>query len=199
MSPDPSHEEIRAAIRDRYRQVARSAEGVFGYATGAEGARALGYDAAVIAGVPPQVLRSFCGVGNPVALGAIGEGETVLDIGCGAGFDLHLASKQVGPSGRVFGIDLTHEMVEAATDNSARSGLTNVDVRAGSSEALPFAADSVDVVLSNGVFNLSPDKRLTFEQVFRVTRPGGRLQFADIVLDDELPADIVGSLEAWSH
>jgi len=199
METKPDQQEIQKAIRDKYKKIAYSAEGMFNYATGVEGARALGYDSKVIAEAPSRLLRSFCGVGNPFALGDIIEGETVLDVGCGAGFDLYVASKKVGATGRVLGVDLTPEMVSVATDNIARSGLTNVEVRQGSSDTLPFERESIDVVISNGVFNLSPQKALSFGEVFRVTRPGGRLQFADIVQDDDLPGDVVGSLEAWSN
>ncbi len=199
MEANPDQREIQSAIRDKYRKVAHSAEGMFKYATGTQGTRALGYDSKVIADAPSRLLRSFCGVGNPFALGAIRRGKTVLDVGCGAGFDLYVASRKVGDAGRVLGVDLTPDMVSVATDNIARSGLMNVEVRQGSSEALPYERESIDVVISNGVFNLSPRKRLSFEEVFRVTKPGGRLQFADIVLNDDLPGDVVGSLEAWSN
>lgn len=199
MGANPDQQEIQRAILDKYKKIAHSAEGMFNYATGTEGARALGYDSKAIAEAPSQLLRSFCGVGNPFSIGEIREGETVLDVGCGAGFDLYVASKKVGTAGRVLGVDLTPEMVSVATDNIARSGVTNVEIQQGSSENLPFEQESIDVVISNGVFNLSPQKRLSFEEVFRVTRPGGRLQFADIVQDDDLPGDIVGSLEAWSN
>ena len=199
MAADVDHEQIREAVRAKYRKVARSAEGLFKYATGAEGARALGYDAELIADAPPALMKSFCGVGNPFCLGAIRAGEVVLDVGCGAGFDVYVASRAVGEAGEALGVDLTPEMVSVAKENMERVGLTNAEVRCGSSEDLPFECASIDVVISNGVFNLSPNKRRSFEEVVRVLKPGGRLQFADIVLDEDLPTEVVGSLEAWSN
>ena len=199
MTQEPDHEQIQAAVREKYRKVARSAEGLFKYATGREGALALGYDARVVADAPCQLIESFCGVGNPFSLGDIQVGETVLDVGCGAGFDVYMASRIVGEAGQALGVDLTPEMVTVAKDNIGRLQLANAAVRPGGSEALPFDSNSIDVVLSNGTFNLSPNKRRTFEEVFRVLKQGGRLQFADIVLKDELPSDLVGSLEAWSQ
>jgi len=198
MVSTPDQWEIQRAIRDKYKTVAHSAEGLFKYATGSEGARVLAYDAEIIASAPPELLRSFCGVGNPFALGVIAEGKIVLDVGCGAGFDLFVASRLVGPTGKVFGIDLTLEMVAVATENVALSGTKNIEVRQGMSEALPYEDNSFDAVISNGVFNLSPRKDQSFEEIFRVLKPGGRLQFTDIILDDDLPQETVGNLEAWS-
>jgi SAM-dependent methyltransferase len=198
MVGNPDQSAILRAIRDKYKRVARSAAGLFKYPTGPEGARALGYDDETVATALPEFLRSFCGTGNPFALGEIAEGEAVLDVGCGAGFDLLVASRLVGPTGNVFGIDITPEMVALATENIARSGIKNVEVRQGTSEALPFEESSFEVVISNGVLNLSPRKERTFEEIFRVLKPGGWLQFSDIVLDNDLPEEIVGSLEAWS-
>ncbi|MEZ4651008.1 MAG: methyltransferase domain-containing protein [Candidatus Eisenbacteria bacterium] len=191
--------QIQEAVREKYRKVARTAEGVFGYATGQEGARALGYDAQAIADAPPELMASFCGVGNPLSLGPVRSGETILDVGCGAGFDVYVASRILGEDGLALGLDLTPEMVSVAQQNLARAGVRGAEVRHGTSEALPYESATVDVAVSNGVFNLSPNKHRTFEEVFRVLRPGGRLQFADIVLDEDLPGDVVGSLEAWSN
>ena len=199
METSAEREQIQNVIRDKYRKAANSTEGLFKYSTGPKGAQTLGYDSGVIASAPSRLLRSFCGVGNPFALGAIGEGEILLDVGCGAGFDLYVASKLVGKTGRALGVDLTPEMVSVATDNIARSGLKNAEVRHGASEALPFEQESLDVVISNGVFNLSTQKRQSFDEVFRVLKPEGRLQFADIILDDDLPSDVVGGLEAWAN
>jgi len=172
---------------------------LFQYATGAAGARALGYDDEVLATAPSTLLKSFCGVGNPLALSEIAEGEIVLDIGCGSGLDLYVAGRQVGPHGRVHGIDSTPEMVALATENIARCRSENVEVRCAESESLPYDEGHFDVVMSNGVLNLSPEKERSFGEIFRVLKPGGRLQIADIVLDEALPEEIVGSLEAWSN
>lgn len=197
-SKTPSVEEIREAVRGKYREVSRSAEGKFSYLTGRAGALALGYDRAVLDEMPDDVLRSFCGVGNPFSLGPVDPGESVLDVGCGAGFDLIVASRLVGPSGRVRGIDITAEMVERARENLKAAGALNAEVLQAASEDIPYPDGAFDLATSNGVLNLSPLKGKAFAEIFRVLRPGGRLQFADIVLKTELPGDVVNSLEAWS-
>jgi ubiquinone/menaquinone biosynthesis C-methylase UbiE len=144
------------------------------------------------------MMVSFCGVGNPFSLGEISQGATVLDIGCGAGFDLFCAARAVGPTGKVIGIDLTPEMVDRATVNLTRAGIANVEIHNASVEQIPLPNETVDLVISNGVLNLSPDKERTFSEIARVLKPGGVLQFADIVLSQELPAD-QKSANAWSN
>jgi len=195
--PDP--QEIRAAIRRKYSEIAISSEGKFGYPTGRAGAEALGYNPLFIHGALPSLLNSFCGVGNPFSLGEIKPGNTVLDIGSGAGFDLYVAKRLTGESGRVCGIDLTREMVELARQNLAGSGLSDIEVSLVSSEKIPYDDNTFDTVISNGVINLSPCKQELFQEIFRVLRNGGKLQFADVVLEKELPGTLVGSLEAWSQ
>ena len=192
-------QQIQEAVREKYARVAESAEGLFQYATGREGARALGYEEQTIAKAPPELMTSFCGVGNPLSLGHLRKGEVVLDVGCGAGFDLYVASRILGEHGLALGVDLTPEMVSVAKQNLERAGVRNAEVRQATCEALPHESATVDVVISNGVFNLFPNKPRSFAEVFRVLKPGGRLQFADIVLDEDLPREIVGSLEAWSN
>jgi ubiquinone/menaquinone biosynthesis C-methylase UbiE len=145
------------------------------------------------------MLKSFCGVGNPFSLGEIQPGSSVLDIGSGAGFDLYVASRLVGESGRVCGIDLTKEMVDLARQNIAASGMNNIEVTHVSSEEIPYSDNTFDTVISNGVINLSPCKQELFQEIFRVLKNGGTLQFADVVLEKELPGTLVGSLEAWSQ
>lgn len=192
-------EQIRTAIRKKYAEVSVSAEGKFQYLTGKEGAAALGYDPEILADMPPDLLNAFCGVGNPFPLGEIRPGSKVLDIGCGAGFDLIVASRLTGPHGRVYGIDLTREMLGRAAENLEKTGTANVSLSQVDTEAIPFNDSMFDVVLSNGVINLSPFKQELFKEIHRVLQPGGRLQFADIVLEQELPAALAGSLEAWSQ
>jgi len=196
--PEPDVEEIENAVRRMYAEVARSAEGRFRYATGREGALAFGYDPELLAGLPDDVLAAFCGVGNPFTLGAIAAGETILDVGCGAGNDLIVASRLVGATGAVHGIDLTPEMVEKARANLARVGVANAGVQRARSDAIPYPDATFDVVSSNGVFNLSPRKEETFREIYRVLKPGGRLQFADIVLKQALSTDVAGNLDAWA-
>jgi SAM-dependent methyltransferase len=196
--PEPDVRAIEEAVRRMYAEVARSAEGRFRYATGREGAMALGYDPEVLAGLPDDVLAAFCGVGNPFTLGVIAAGETVLDVGCGAGNDLIVASRLVGTKGAVHGIDLTPEMVQKACSNLARVGITNASVQQARSDAIPYPDETFDVVSSNGVFNLSPRKEETFREIHRVLKRGGRLQFADIVLKEALSPDVAGNLDAWA-
>lgn len=191
--------QIREAVRKKYAEVSRSAEGKFQYPTGKAGVVALGYDPSFLGDLPDELVESFCGVGNPFSLGAIEPGETVLDVGCGAGLDLIVASRLVGPTGQVCGIDLTPEMVGRAQTILKKAGVSNAQVYCSGSEAIPHADSTFDVVISNGVLNLSPEKERSFTEIYRVLKPHGRLQFADIVLKENLPAKVAYSLEAWSE
>ena len=172
---------------------------MFEYPTGKAGAEALGYDAVAIKEAPPALLESFCGVGNPFAISVIKPGSNILDIGSGAGFDLYIAKRIVGDAGMVCGIDLTPEMVAVAQRNLSESGMDDIDVANVSSEKIPYNDKTFDFVISNGVINLSPCKQELFQEIFRVLKDGGRLRFADVVLEKELPATLVGSAEAWSQ
>jgi arsenite methyltransferase len=191
--------QIRAAIRQKYASVSSSAEGYFKYPVGKAGAALLGYDEDLLAGIPSELLNSFCGVGNPFGIEGIENGCSVLDIGCGAGFDLYVASCLVGAQGKVFGVDLTEEMIDRARANLSTMQVTNAEIHLVSSEQLPFADDFFDVVISSGVINLSPDKQRLFTEIYRVLKPGGRLQFADIILEKELPPHLAASVESWSQ
>jgi len=191
-------EGIRRAVREKYRKAAESVSEYFDYPTGREGAEKLGYDPDLIASAPAALLETFCGVGCPFSLAGISPGDRVLDIGCGGGFDLFCAARMIANEGKVFGIDLSEEMIEKARKNLALAGVSNVHTQVGHSERLPFEDDEFDVVISNGVLNLSPEKQRTYSEMWRVLRPGGRLQFADMVLTDDLPAEEV-SAEAWSQ
>lgn len=144
-------------------------------------------------------MSSFCGVGNPFTISRIEKGSFVLDVGCGAGFDLFVASKLVGENGKVCGVDLTEEMVARARKNLAAMQVENADIHLISSEQLPFSDDSLDVVISNGVINLSPNKPQFFAEILRVLKPRGRLQFADIILEKALPPHLASSVESWSQ
>jgi len=189
---------IQEAVRRKYAEAAHSAEGKFKYLTGRASAIALGYDPSVVWDMPDELLESFCGVGNPFSLGPINPGEVILDVGCGAGFDLIVASRFVGKTGRVCGIDLTPEMVERARMNLRRAGVPNGAVHLAGSEAIPYDDSTFDVVISNGVLNLSPLKERSLQEIYRVLKPNGRLQFADIILKLDLPTEMFNSLEAWS-
>jgi SAM-dependent methyltransferase len=194
----PSPEEIQEAVRRKYAEASRSLEGKFSYPTGKDGARALCYDPAMVEAAPDALMDSFCGVGNPFSLGPIEKGERVLDVGSGGGFDLFVASSLVGPEGRACGVDLTPEMVERAAENMRQTGVENVEVRRASSEKIPYGDEVFDVTISNGVLNLSPSKEQSFREIHRVLKAEGRLQFADIVLKEELPQKVASSLDAWS-
>ncbi len=191
--------DIRTAIRKKYSEVAASAAGKFQYPVGRDGAYGLAYDPVLIEAAGPEFLDSFCGVGNPFSLAAIQPGDRVLDFGCGAGFDLFVAAKLAGSSGRVCGIDLTEQMTRRAEENLFRLGIKNFEVKKVDSETVPYENNTFDVVISNGVINLSPDKAAAFKEIIRVLKPAGRFQFADVVLEKELPENIAGSLEAWSQ
>lgn len=181
---------IRGGIAEKYRKVAVSPEGLFRYPTGEASARGLGYPPDLLAAVPAAIRERFVGVGNPFGLGPIRPGQAVLDLGCGAGFDAFIAAQLVGPGGRVAGIDLSPEMLAVARARQAEAGFPQVEFRQAAVEALPFPDASFDVALSNGVLNLIPDKPAALREIFRVLRPGGRLQACDIgLVPDRLPPD----------
>ncbi len=189
---------IREGIAEKYERVAASPEGKFNYPTGRSGLEGLKYDPRWIKSLPEDVLASYCGVGNPFRLEPIGKGETVLDIGCGAGVDTLIAAILVGPEGRVTGIDLIPEMLNRARTNLKRTPLKNATFRKGSAEQLPFADKTFDVVISNGAFNLIPDKARALTEVFRVLKPSGRFLLADEILTGEMPADTESMVENWA-
>ncbi len=190
---------IRDAVRQRYRSVAQGAAGLFRYPTGRQGALLLGYDSELVNSLPEQVLCSFCGVGNPFSVGPVTPGATLLDIGCGSGFDVIVAARLAGPQGRVRGVDISPEMLTQARRNIAATGTTTAEVVCLDDEFLPYEDGLFDLVIANGVFNLSPAKRSLFHEVYRVLRPGGRLQFADIVLRQGARSSPFADAKSWAH
>ena len=189
---------LRSAIKDEYTEVAvRPLQG-FHFLTGRVLADRLGYPGVRVAALPDAVVESFAGVGNPFSLGALNAGETVLDLGSGSGFDAFQAATMVGPTGTVIGVDMTPAMNEKAQGNAQLLGLPNVEFRTGYLEALPLDDESVDVVISNGVVNLCPDKATVLGEAFRVLKPGGRMQISDIVVARSVPDDAKTDIALWT-
>jgi len=189
---------LRASVIDRFRKVAIAPDQERKFPVGPESAKKLGYDLCEVDALPSAVTESFCGVGNPFSMGEPQPGQTILDLGCGAGFDTLLAAKKVGPNGKVIGIDMTPEMVAKVRHNASLLGVTNVEFIQGEIESLPLPDASADLVISNGVFNLCPDKPQVLGEVFRVLKPGGRLQMADILLEPHVTPEEVASKGSWS-
>lgn len=188
---------IEQSIWQKYTKVAANPDGLFQYPTGLAGLTALNYDPEFIAALPESVTASYCGVGNPFALGPIREGEAVLDIGSGAGVDAILAAMMVGPQGRVAGIEMVPEMLARAKKNLGMTDLKNVTFIQGSAEEIPFPDASFDVVISNGVLNLIVDKAKALEEALRVLKPQGRLLIADQILVGQLPGDREARVKSW--
>jgi arsenite methyltransferase len=176
-------EVILDAVRRMYTDVALAPDREFHFPTGRHACELVGYPVEELDQLPPVALESFAGVGYPFAAGVIRPGDIVLDIGSGSGTDAFLAARLVGPTGRVVGLDLTEAMRHKLLGNAARAGVGNVEVLAGNAEEIPLPAAAVDVVTSNGVLNLVPDKPRAIREIARVLRPGGRLQLADIVVE----------------
>lgn len=191
-------DQLRSGISAKYTEVALDPHAGFHFHTGTRLAAMLGYPADRYAGLPSGVVDSFAGTGNPFSMGDLREGEAVADLGCGAGFDLLQAARMVGPSGRVIGVDMTAAMCDRARAGAQELGLANVEVREGYLEALPIDDESVDVVISNGVVNLTPDKTGVMREVFRILKPGGRIQIGDIVVHIPVPQDAKDDIELWS-
>lgn len=191
---------LRSRVADTYTRVAEEPHGDFHFHRGASyAAELLGYDAAELAALPRHATDRFAGVGNPLALGPVRPGEVVLDHACGGGMDLLLAARRVGPSGRAIGVDMTPAMRDAAQLAAEKAGLAPlVEIRAGLFEALPLDDASVDVVISNGVINLAPDKPRVLAEVARVLRPGGRALIADVIVARELTLPVRQSPELWA-
>lgn len=196
-------EEIKKAVRGRYASIARqgsscceSASCCCGGNVAEVRSRGIGYTDEELAVIPEEANLGL-GCGNPIAFASLKEGETVLDLGSGAGMDCFLAASKVGKSGKVIGVDMTPDMLERARENARQGGYANVEFRLGEIEYLPVADNTVDIIISNCVINLAPDKGRVFKEAYRVLKPGGRLMVSDIVLFKELPPSIKDSIAAY--
>jgi SAM-dependent methyltransferase len=189
---------LREQVRAKYCEVAVDPSASFHFHTGRSLADRLGYEAAAAGALPDRAVESFAGVGNPFSLRQLAPGEKVVDVGSGGGFDSFIAASQVGPGGQVVGIDMTPEMLAKSRQTADELGLAHVQFREGLAESLPVPDCWADVVISNGVINLCADKRAVFAEIFRVLRPGGRLQFADIANSHPVPAEALRDIDLWT-
>jgi SAM-dependent methyltransferase len=192
-----THEEVINACREKYAQVAINPRGQFNFPVGKEFAEDVGYPRQLLDEIPKSLTESFSGVNYPSSFSEMTKGDTVLDIACGAGLDLYIASQIVGSKGKVIGIDIAYEMIEKARDNMKKLDITNVDVRNGSSDKIPLENASIDVVTSNGIYNLSPDKEAVLREAYRVLKPGGTIAFSEIVLKRKLEEVIRKNIDDW--
>jgi SAM-dependent methyltransferase len=188
---------LREEIEKTYTEVSTEPERDFIFPTGRPWAEDLGYPDE-LANVPGGSVQSFAGVANPFTLGRIEPGQVVLDLGCGAGTDLLIAAQMVGPGGRAIGVDMTSAMLERARESAREMGLENVELHQSLIESLPLADACVDVVISNGVIDLVPDKEAVFSELDRVLRPGGRLQIADVIIHNEVSEDARKRIDLWT-
>lgn len=203
-------EEVRAAVRERYARAATTSGSCCGPSSNASASSCCGEDASCgatptgfysseeLSGISDEVANFSLGCGNPIAFAQPQPGETVLDLGSGGGLDCFISSKYVGPTGRVIGVDMTPAMLERARNAAERLEIRNVEFRQGYIEALPVADNSVDLIISNCVINLSPDKDMVFREAYRALKPGGRLVVSDMVTARDLPEPIKRSVEAWA-
>ncbi len=189
---------LRSEIRRTYTDVSTEQEREFIFPTGRAWAEELGYPEPELARVPDATAESFAGVANHWLLGRVEPRSIVLDLGCGAGTDLLVAAQMTGPAGRVIGVDMTQAMLERAAAGAGEMGLANVELYESLIESLPLADASVDVVMSNGVIDLVPDKDAVLDEIDRVLRPGGRLQLADVVIHNEVSEDARGRIDLWT-
>ena len=191
-------EALREQVRDKYRDVALAPHGEHHFHTGRPLTIRLGYDQAVVEALPDRAVESFAGVGNPFSLRSLVPGEKIVDIGSGAGFDSFVAAGQVTSSGRVVGIDMTPEMLDKSRHTANTLGLTNVEFLEGIAETIPVADSWADAVISNGVINLCADKQTVFSEIYRILRPGGTLQFADIANGLPVPLEAMQDIDLWT-
>ena len=194
--PNLDREGLREAIQEEYEAVAREPQRGFHFHTGRPLAEILGYQAEWLDGLPEGSIESFAGTGNPFSLGALAPGERIVDVGCGAGIDSLIAAAMVGPEGAVIGVDMTSSMLEKA--QAGAGNLEHVEFLLGFGEELPIPDGWADVVISNGVVNLMPDKHQALTEMARVLKPGGRIQIGDILVDRPVPENAKEKIELWT-
>ena len=192
-----SSDEIKSAVAERYGLVATAPGQKFNFPVGRKFAESVGYDPKLLDRLPVGMWESFTGAGNPQAFVDAKPGETVLDLGCGAGLDLYLYAQKVGPAGRLYGLDLAQPMLDKARSNLTGLGINNVEWLHAPADAIPLEDASVDLVTANGIYNLSPDKDAVMKEVARVLKRGGRTIFAEIVLKCELPQEVRREINDW--
>lgn len=190
-------EEIKKMVKDKYSEVAKDPCGVFNFPVGRAFALKVGYPKEVLDNLPQSLCESFTGANNPQPFVELKEGEIVLDLGCGAGLDLYFYAQAVGLPGKVYGLDISDDMVKRARENIEKVGIKNVEIQQGESDRLPFTDNFFDVVASNGIYNLSPDKEAVMREVFRVLKPGGRTVFCEIVLKEPLSDEERKNANDW--
>jgi SAM-dependent methyltransferase len=191
-------EALRREVSKKYREVATNPTESFHFHTGRYLAGHLGYDEAITGSLPDAAVESFAGVANVFSMRPVQSGERVVDIGSGAGFDCFVAARFSGSTGKVIGVDMTEEMLAKSRATAREMGMANVEFREGLAERLPVEDGWADVVISNGVINLCPDKRAVFAEILRVLRPGGRLEFADIANGNPVPEAAVRNIDLWT-
>jgi SAM-dependent methyltransferase len=189
---------LREDVKSKYREVAIDPRGTYHFHTGRYLARHLGYNDDFVGLLPDAAVESFAGVANPFSLRPLSAGERVVDVGAGAGFDSFVAAYQVGETGEVVGVDMTDAMLAKSRATAGKLGLSHVEFREGFAESLPVEDGWADVVISNGVINLCADKKTTFAEIYRVLRPGGRVQFADIANGKPVPASAIRNIDLWT-
>ncbi len=189
---------LREAIIEEYKAVAQDPHQGFHFHTGRRLTQLVGYSEEWLEGIPESAIEAFAGTGNPFSLGPIRPGENVVDVGSGGGIDSLIAARMTGPEGKVVGVDMTPEMRERARNAAAEAALANVEFRDGYAESLPVPDGWADVVISNGVLNLVPDKRAALAAMYRVLKPGGRLQIGDILVQMAVPEEAKQNIELWT-
>jgi len=192
-----TQDEIKEAVKEKYSKVAKDPCATFNFPVGKAFALKVGYPKGILDKLPSSMYESFTGANNPQPFVELKKGEVVLDLGCGAGLDLYFYAQAVGENGKVYGLDISEDMANKAKKNLELAGIKNVEIKCGHSDSLPFEDNFLDVVASNGIYNLSPDKGKVMREVFRVLKPEGRTVFCEIVLKERLPEGIRKNIDDW--